>query len=138
MCCGRSKISYISVQRVIQSEHEQTAIIMLVILAFFISSVICSIDARRYPPPPDYYYDHYDGHYDDYYDSYYDSRPSRPSSSGIQPPLRPSGLRNDVDMIKEANKYADKTKTLAEIIDEMDGSREHKLFDELIGGKHIE
>lgn len=71
------------------------------------------------PPREPYFYDDYDYNYG--------GRPTlnRPNSNGR--PSRPNSLSMD-DMLKEADKYSGKTRSLADMVDQMHGTYEDKIL----------
>ena len=89
---------------------------------------------QRYPPPPgyyhynDYYYDppRRDPYYYDYYDYGYDPRPEQKPGSNNRPPP-PNSVSMD-DMMEEAKKYSGKTRSIADMIDDVQGTYEDKIL----------
>ena len=91
------------------------------------------------PPREPYYIDDYD--YD--YDYRPPARPQRPSSNGRpnrpnsnQLPSKQDSMSMD-EMLKEAEKYSGKTRSLADIVDQMHGTYEDKILPQFGGKRQI-
>lgn len=85
------------------------------------------LHSARPPRREPYYYDDYDYGYDPRPTDYgYDPRPTQKPNPNGRPP-RPNSLSMD-DMHKEAEKYSGKTRSIADMVDSLQGTYEDKIL----------